>query len=150
MFTKTFVNSSATPNAPSHPMPRDAPAKRKPTDAELAILGVLWDRGHATVREVHGVLEPDQGVGYTTVLKLMQIMIDKGLLKRDTSVRPQVYRPAKPKKQMQGFLLRDLWDRAFAGSPGNLVLQALSTRKPSADELAEIRVVLDKLEAEGK
>lgn len=130
-------------------MPSDTPAKRRPTDAELAILGVLWGRGDATVREVHGELEPTQGVGYTTVLKLMQIMLDKGLLKRDTSVRPQVYRPARPKKQMQGLLLRDLWDRAFAGSPGNLVLQALSTRKPSPEELAEIRAMLDKLEAGG-
>jgi len=129
-------------------MSNPTPAKRRPTDGELAILGVLWDRGPATVRQVHSVLEPTQGVGYTTILKLMQIMLDKGLLKRDTTVRPQVFRPAKPKKQMQGFLLRDLWDRAFAGSPGNLVLQALSARKPSAEELRDIRAMLDKLEAE--
>lgn len=131
-------------------MPSNTPDKRRPTDAELAILGVLWENGPTTVRAVHGVLEPTQGVGYTTVLKLMQIMLEKGLLKRDTSVRPQVYRPARPKKQVQGLLLRDLWDRAFAGSPGNLVLQALSTRRPSPDELAEIRAMLDKLDAGDK
>ncbi len=119
---------------------------RKPTDAELAILGVIWERRSATVREVFNELGERQGVGYTTVLKLMQIMTDKGLLERDATVRPQVFRAARPQKQTQGQLVRDLVDRAFAGSPGNLVLQALSARKSTPEELREIRAMLDALE----
>lgn len=120
--------------------------ERKPTDAELAILGVIWDRGSATVREVFQALGQRQEVGYTTVLKLMQIMTEKGLLERDASVRPQVFRAAKPQKQTQKMLLRDLLDRAFSGSPGNLVLQALAMRRSSPEELREIRAMLDELE----
>jgi len=126
-------------------MPR-TPRDRKPTDAELAILGVIWDRGSATVREVFEDLGERQDVGYTTVLKLMQIMTDKGLLERDASVRPQVFRAVRPRKQTQRLLLRDLLDRAFSGSPGNLVLQALSLRRSSPEELREIRRLLDELE----
>ena len=124
-------------------------AERKPTDAELAILGVIWDRGSATVREVFRELGERQEVGYTTVLKLMQIMTEKGLQERDASVRPQVFRAAKPQKQTQKMLLRDLLDRAFSGSPGNLVLQALAMRKSSPEELREIREMLDQLEKGG-
>ncbi len=119
---------------------------RKPTDAELAILGVIWDRGSATVREVFQALSDRQQVGYTTVLKLMQIMTQKGLLERDTSVRPQVFTPTRPRAQTQHLLLRDLLDRAFSGSPGNLVLQALSMQQSTPEELAEIRKMLDELE----
>jgi len=122
------------------------PANRKPTDAELAILGGIWERRSATVREVHEAMSERQDVGYTTVLKLMQIMTEKGLLERDTSVRPQVFRAARPRTQTQSMLLRDLLDRAFGGSPGNLVLQALSIRRSSPEELREIRALLDRLE----
>lgn len=120
--------------------------EKKPTDAELAILGVIWERGSATVREVFQDLGARQDVGYTTVLKLMQIMTEKGLLERDASVRPQVFRASRPQKQTQKLLLRDLLDRAFSGSPGNLVLQALAMRKSTPEELREIRAMLDQLE----
>ena len=119
---------------------------RKPTDAEFKILGVIWNRQSATVREVFNHLSENEEIGYTTVLKLMQIMTDKGLLKRDTSVKPQVYRAAVPQKQTQGMLLNDLLDRAFSGAPGPLVLQALSMKKSSPEELRQIREMLDKLE----
>ena len=117
-----------------------------PTNAELAILGVIWEHGPCTVREVLGHLSERQEVGYTTVLKLMQIMTDKGLLQRDTSVRPQIFSASRPRKQTQQQLLRDLLDRAFNGSPGNLVLQALATRKSTPEELRQIRDLLDELE----
>lgn len=119
---------------------------RKPTDAELAILEVIWNRGAATVREVHQSLNEKRETGYTTVLKLMQIMREKGILKRDESVRPQIYRSAQPRKQMQKMLLRDLRDRAFGGSAGSLVLQALSMKQSAPEELEEIRKLLNRLE----
>lgn len=119
---------------------------RKPTESELAILAVIWDRGSATVREVFNELGDRQQVGYTTVLKLMQIMTDKGLLDRDTSTRPQVFRPARSRAQMQRTLLKDLAERAFSGSPGRLVLQALAMKKSTPEELQEIRRMLDDLE----
>ena len=123
-------------------------AQKKPTDAELAIIGVIWDRGPSTVREVFRHLSERQKIGYTTVLKLMQIMTEKGLLDRDTSVRPQIFKPARPQRQTQQQLLRDLADRAFSGSPGDLVLQALSSRKATPDERRQIRELLDRLERE--
>ncbi len=126
-------------------MPKTS-ANRKPTDAEFNILGVIWERGSATVREVYEQLGETRDIGYTTVLKLMQIMLEKGILRRDTSVRPQVFRPARPRRQTQKLLLGDLLDRAFGGSPGSLVLQALSMKKSSPEELREIRDLLDKLE----
>ena len=119
---------------------------RKPTDAEFKILSVIWDRQSTTVREVFNQLSENEEIGYTTVLKLMQIMTDKGLLKRDVSVKPQVYRAAVPQKKTQGMLLNDLLDRAFSGAPGPLVLQALSIKKSSPEELRQIREMLDKLE----
>jgi predicted transcriptional regulator len=122
---------------------------KKPTESELNILGVIWEKGSATVREVHDELNERADIGYTTVLKLMQIMVDKGLLERDTSVRPQVFWAAQPQRQTQRMLLRQLVDRAFSGSPGSLVLQALALRKSSPEELDEIRALLDKLEEKG-
>jgi predicted transcriptional regulator len=121
-------------------------SSKKPTDAELAILGVIWDRGSATVREVHEVLSAESETGQTTVLKLMQIMVEKGLLTKDASVRPQVFSAAIPREKTQKQMLGHLLDGAFSGSPGNLVLQALSMREASAEELAEIRRMLDELE----
>jgi len=119
---------------------------RRPTEAEMNILGVFWERGPATVREVYEQLQASQDVGHTTVLKLMQIMVEKGLLERDASVRPQVFRATQQRKRTQSLLVRDLLDRAFAGSPSALVVQALSLRKSSPEELQEIRAVLDRLE----
>ena len=119
---------------------------RKPTDSELAILGVIWDRGSATVREVFDVLSSRSDTGYTTVLKLMQIMVEKGLLSRDTGVRPQVFTAGVPQKQTQKAMVGHLLDGAFRGSPGNLVLQALSMRETNPEELAQIREMLDALD----
>ncbi|MEY4545295.1 MAG: hypothetical protein RL685_1490 [Pseudomonadota bacterium] len=120
----------------------DAPL---PTDAELAILGVLWREGPSTVREVHEALHPSQGTGYTTVLKLMQLMAQKGLVARDESQRSHVYSAANAAAQTQGRLLGDLMERAFAGSASQLVLRALSVKRTSPEELQEIRALLDQL-----
>jgi predicted transcriptional regulator len=121
-------------------------ASKKPTDAELAILGVIWDLGSATVREVHEVLSAQSETGQTTVLKHMQIMVEKGLLTKDAGVRPQVFSAAIPRERTQKQLLGHVLDGAFSGSPGNLVLQALSMRETSPEELAQIRKMLDELE----
>lgn len=117
-----------------------------PTDGELAILNVLWRRGSSTVREVHDELRAARGVGYTTVLKLMQIMTEKGLVFRKEVSRAHVYAPTESEEQSQRNLVRDLIDRAFEGSAGRLVMRALSTQRASASDLAEIRKLLDKLE----
>lgn len=125
----------------SHRLPR-------PTDAELAILRVLWERGPSTVREVHDALSRTQTTGYTTVLKLMQIMAEKGLVTRDESQRAHVYEARHSQQKMQRQIVADLVERAFGGSAANLVMQALSGRKTSAEELNEIRELLDKLEGD--
>ena len=117
-----------------------------PTGAELEILGVLWQRGPSTVRQVNEQLNALRPTGKTTTLKLMQIMADKGLLARDESVRPQVYRPTMPREATQGKLVGDLLKRAFEGSAGQLVLRALATQRTSKQELAEIRQLLDDME----
>ena len=117
------------------------PLRRKPTDAELAILRVLWDRGPSTVREVAEVL--GRPTGYTTVLKLLQIMTEKKLVLRDESARTHVYRSAYSEDQTQQHLVSDLISRAFDGSAAKLVLQALNAGKASADELDEIRKLLE-------
>jgi predicted transcriptional regulator len=114
----------------------------KPTEAELAILRVLWQRGPSTVRQVHGALNDAKKTGYTTVLKFMQIMTEKGLVSRDEAPYAHVYQALLPQQQAQRTLVTDLLDRAFGGSMSGLVLQALSARKASAGELAEIRKIL--------
>ncbi|KFE68376.1 Transcriptional repressor, BlaI/MecI family protein [Hyalangium minutum] len=118
----------------------------RPTDSELAILRVLWSRGASTVREVHEALQ--DGSGYTTILKLMQIMTEKGLVVRDESQRAHVYTTRLPQEKTQRQLVTDLVDRAFGGSPAQLAMQALSTKKTSPEELAELRRLLDSLEKE--
>ena len=117
----------------------------RPTDGELAILRVLWENGPTTVRQVHQVLSHTRDVGYTTVLKLLQIMTDKGLVVRDESRRSHVYRPRLSEAQTQRQLVRDLLARAFGGCMEKLVMQALSARKVSPEELAEIRKLLDEI-----
>src|SRR5918993_3097082 len=109
------------------------PTASLPTASELAILQVIWDRGPSTVREVYRTLAKDRAVGYSTVLKFMQIMATKGTLVRDESVRPQLYRAARPKQQTQRGILRDLIGRAFGGSSASLVMQALSDQPASAE-----------------
>ena len=128
-------------------MPKRSVAS-KPTDTECTILSAIWRRGSATVRQVYQDLQDKHGMGYTTVLKFMQIMTEKGLLTRDTSVRPQVYQASQSKMHTQKKLVRDLLDRAFGGSPGNLALQALSLRKATTEELNQVRALLDELEEE--
>ena len=118
-----------------------------PTDAELEILNVLWNRGASTVGEVHTKILEHNRVGYTTVLKLMQIMYAKGLLERDDSARAHVYKPVASREHTQRQLLNKLTQRAFAGSVTDLVLQALgSGRRSSAAELVRIRQLIDELE----
>jgi len=115
---------------------------RKPTDGELAILRVLWARGPSTVRHVAEALERE--TGYTTALKLLQIMTEKGLVRRDESSRTHVYEAAASEDQTQRTLVSDLLDRAFGGSAAKLVLQALATRKASSEELVEIKRLIDR------
>jgi predicted transcriptional regulator len=120
----------------------------RPTDAELAILRVLWERGPCTVREVHDALSDSQDTGYTTILKFLQIMTDKGLVVRDESQRAHVYSTRFSEQRTQRQLLGDLIDRAFGGSPAKLVMQALSATTATADELTAIRHLLDQMEGE--
>ena len=124
--------------------------QKRPTDAELAILQVIWDLGPSTVREVHQAISETRETGYTTVLKHMQIMTDKGFVQRDEAVRPQVYRVSRTQRHTQRQLLTDLLDRAFSGSPGPMVLQALSSKKTTTQERKQIRELLDQLEREGR
>lgn len=118
----------------------------RPTEAELEILQVLWDRGAGTVRDVHEVLHQRDGTGYTTALKQLQIMHDKGLVERDESQRAHVYRAAISKERTQKKFLSDMLQRVFDGSPSRLVLQALGDHKASREELREIRALLNRLD----
>ena len=126
------------------------PKPIKPTDAELSILHVLWQRGPSTVREVWEKLNPEQGTGYTTVLKLMQIMFEKRLLARDETARSHVYRAARSQAQTQRQVIGHLLERVFSGSAPQLVMQALSAKKATRAELAEIRKLLDEMEGGAK
>jgi predicted transcriptional regulator len=126
-------------------------ARRKsprPTDRELTILRILWDNGPSTVRQVNEAMSQDEDTGYTTTLKLMQIMTEKGLLLRDDSQFKHVYRSALTEEKAQKQLVGDLLDRAFSGSAEKLVMRALSARKVSAKELASIRKMLDEFKGE--
>ena len=120
--------------------------KPRPTDAELEILNVLWRRGPATVRAVYEALAQAKPIGYTTVLKLMQIMAEKGLVRRDERQRAHVYAAALAQEQTQRQLVGDLVERAFGGSAAKLVQHALATKKTSDEELAQIREMLDEYE----
>jgi BlaI family transcriptional regulator, penicillinase repressor len=114
----------------------------KPTDAELAILRVLWQRGPSTVRQVYDALNATKKTGYTTVLKFLQIMHEKGLVSRDEAPYAHVYQARLPREEAQRTLVQDLLNRAFEGSMSGLVLQALSSKKASKEELSEIRKIL--------
>ena len=118
-------------------------APQRPTEAELEILRVLWERGPSTVRQVHESLAAARDTGYTTTLKLMQIMADKGLVTRDESSRTHIYTARMSQETTQRQLVTDLVDRAFGGSAAELVLRALSSHKTSAEELGEIRKLID-------
>ena len=122
----------------------------RPTESELAILGVLWTKGPSTVRQVNDVLSASRDTGYTTTLKLMQIMAEKGLVTRDERDRSHVYAAKLPQDQTQRQLVTDLVDRAFGGSAAALVLQALSAHPASPDELVEIQRLIDDYRRAGR
>jgi predicted transcriptional regulator len=118
----------------------------RPTDGELEILRVLWAQGPSTVRQVQGALGRTRPTVYTTALKLLQIMTEKGLVVRDESQRTHIYRARLKEEQTQRQLVGDLLERAFGGSARKLVVQALAAKKASPEELVEIRKLLDELE----
>ena len=129
--------------------PKSSPTRQpvpQPTEAELAILRVLWSSGPSTVRQVFEALSPQRATGYTTTLKLMQIMADKRLVVRDESQRSHIYRAQLSQDRAQRQLVRSLLDQVFDGSASSLVLQALASQKASPEELAEIRQLLSELE----
>jgi predicted transcriptional regulator len=118
----------------------------KPTESELEILQMLWEKSPGTVREINDVLNKKREVGYTTTLKLMQIMHEKGLLKREREGKTHRYEPAIPRETTQKALLARFVDNAFGGSTSNLVMQALGNQRTSPKEIEEIRAYLDQLE----
>ena len=121
----------------------------QPTKAESSILAALWKMGSGTVRDVlNSIREETPDTGYTTILKLMQIMTEKGLLVRDTSRRTHVYKPAQPESKMKRQLVRELSDRVFDGAAASLILQALPLVKAKPEELAEIRKLIDTMSEE--
>jgi BlaI family transcriptional regulator, penicillinase repressor len=117
-----------------------------PTEKELQILSILWTHGPSTVRNVNKVMNQDEDTGYTTTLKLMQIMYEKGLLKRNESAKTHIYLPAQSEAHVQEELVGSLLDRVFAGSTEKLVLRALSSKKVSAEELANIKKMVNQKE----
>ena len=132
-----------------------ATERPRPTESELSILRVLWDGGPLSVRAVMKILNEQKGsaekpIGYTNVLKVMQIMTDKGLVERDEACRPQIYRPRDPQAKTQRQLLRHMLDRVFGGSTRAMVLEALSEKKTSPQELRQIEKLLDRIEGEKK
>jgi BlaI family penicillinase repressor len=124
-------------------MPRKA--SQQPTEVELRILTVLWERGASTVREVHDSRQ-NRATGYSTTLKMMQVMHQKGVLKRDDSVRPQIYRPARSQTRTQQGMVDQLVSRAFGGAAGRMLVQALSSAKVSDEDLAEIKALIEQME----
>jgi len=122
------------------------PPASQPTEVELQILGILWELGPSPVREIHKRLEAAKGTNYSTTVKMLAVMLDKGLLKRDETARPHVYRAAEPRQRTQKRMLAALIDRVYDGSAMSLVLQALSSRAASKSDLEEIRRLIDRLE----
>lgn len=122
------------------------PSRPRPTAAELEILRVLWRNGPSTVSQVQPALARGHRVTYTTVLKFLQIMLEKGLVKRDESTRPHVFRAAVPEAQVKRRLVRDLLDQVFDGSAMGLVVQALSATRSTPEELRQLRALLDEIE----
>ena len=122
----------------------------RPTKLELAILKVLWEAGPRSVREIQGILNESKPTGYTTALKMLQIMTEKGLVERDETVRPQIYRAKYSQEQTQRHLVSDLLQRAFGGSVKALVMQALATKRSSSKDLEAIEKLLDRIEGGSK
>jgi len=125
-------------------MPR--PPSSQPTEVELQILRILWERGPSTARQIHNRLAEDRDTNYSTTVKMLSVMLEKGLVRRDETVRPQVFRPAATQQRTQQQMLKDLIQKVYDGSAGSLVLQALASQKASREELAEIRRLLNELE----
>jgi predicted transcriptional regulator len=120
----------------------------RPTKLELSILNVLWQKGPATVREIHAIMDQSKPVAINTVLRMLQIMTEKELVTRDDTVRPQVYQPRYSQQQTQTHLVKDLIQRAFDGSVKDMVMRALSTRKPSAKTLKAMEKLLQEFEGD--
>jgi predicted transcriptional regulator len=125
-------------------MPR--PSSLQPTEVELQILRILWEQGPSTARQIHNLLAEARDTNYSTTVKMLSVMLDKHLVKRDAAVRPQVFRPVASQEHVQRRMLKDLIQKAYDGSAGSLVLQALSSQKASPQELVEIRRLLRELE----
>ena len=138
-MTNVFVN-----------IPDMAKTRAHPTKAELAILRTLWSEGPLSVRDVQRILDRERPTGYTTVLKTMQIMADKGLVERDDTVRPQIYRARYSQDRTQKQLLTDLIQRAYGGSVKTLVMHAIGTRKPTPEELEAIEKLLERFDGDTK
>ena len=119
-----------------------------PTEKELEILSILWEHGACTVRDVNTCMNLTEETGYTTTLKLMQIMYDKGLLKRNDSTKTHVYSPAYPEEQIQSQVLGSLLDRVFAGSPEKLMMRVLSSQRVTPDELSNLKKLIEMKEKE--
>ena len=118
----------------------------QPTDAELQILRAIWEHGPSPVRVIHEAIAKSKSTNYSTTVKMLSVMLNKGLVKRDESVRPHVYRTVKKQETTQKGMMRDLMDRVYGGSPGRMVIQALSSKKATQQELDEIRELLDQLQ----
>lgn len=127
-------------------MPR--PISSQPTEVELLILGVLWESGNSTARQIHNQILESRDTNYSTTVKMLSVMLEKGLVKRDDSQRPQVFRAATSQRKTQSKMLKDLIQKAYDGSTGSLVMQALSSQKATKQELAEIRALLNELEGD--
>jgi BlaI family transcriptional regulator, penicillinase repressor len=147
LMTKVFVDNDEDLRQYFRVM---AKQRLHPTKAELAILQVLWTKGPLSVRDVQAILDQSRPTGYTTVLKTMQIMAEKGLVERDDTVRPQIYRPRQSEDRTQKQLLTDLIQRVYGGSVKALVLHAIGTRKPSAEDLDAIEKLLDRFAGDKK
>ncbi|HET7346451.1 MAG TPA: BlaI/MecI/CopY family transcriptional regulator [Acidobacteriaceae bacterium] len=124
-------------------MMRTAPQLPRPTEAELELLNMLWENGPATVRDLHQAISVKRAIGYTSVLKLLQIMTDKGLVEREESGKAHIYRPVGTRQQTQSQMVRDISERVFAGSAAALAMHALSTQPVSDQELDELRRLIE-------
>lgn len=122
----------------------------QPTETELQILRALWEQGPSPVRVIHEAISRNKETNYSTTVKMLSVMLNKGLVKRDESVRPHIWRTVKKQETTQKGMLRDLMDRVYGGSSGRMVIQALSSKKASPEELEEIRRLLDQLQTGDK
>ncbi len=124
------------------------PSSTQPTEVELSILGILWEQGPSTARQIHNIIIQSRETNYSTTVKMLSVMLEKELVKRDDSQRPQIFRAAASQKRTQTKILKDVIQKVYDGSTGSLVLQALSSQKATKEELAEIRKLLNQLEGD--